>query len=1118
MLLIHTFFRKTSKALFGTTETKSTSKKRTRTLGIEELESRDLLSASPLDWSPWETAPLTDTVPAYYNTDPTSDDFGVVCVGGNDSPISATTAIAPVITGNFSAFETVTRQGSITTLDDNNTALVLGSYQETFTVGIFSQDLGNGDWSYLEQVGYSYSCTSTDEFYQYEDGYSYTLTTSFIDGVYQSTFVLTTGYGFTDGFSIGEEPDEVTDEDVFFWKISLEYSVTNTATISHTHNTLTAELSGTDVRTSHVISSYDEGGRYVEDDTSYVMHDISWSDSFSETNVYYQWNNGTWLISGDATATGELGYDWGETLDTTHATGTLYVSEGSSHDEHYSATWFYDSIADSWVAIFVSGEGGGDYDYVYKWDSDTTYERAFYDSTITGTENAYIDYRIDEDWDVSFCIVNGLAVREIEGGYTAIYKSGSSYEGGGSHSESKTTSTPHTAYVGYQAYQGILTTEYEREASLSESGSQTYSETITGNWSSKANAQGQLVWTELADAVVTVTADGFYDCSLSVFSSSNFESSYNNGYSSGYYHATSESKQLTELSEDYSAEMTEHWHSDGGAFALMSFVGSASGGGRNYAPSSTEHTSEFYNEWNYSSGCDGGCGCGCGCGAYTHEYNEDFTTSCREHTYDYTADWGGANGSTFGDVANHVTGNVENISGSTWHYSGCGYSSNGGDSCSSCGCGAYDSYDEMLSRTGWRDATELALTPFAARWSPFTGSVYDSSIPDDSGCDDNACLDYDYSSWGASFRAPNFSASIWDNVYDYGTHIERDAGVYISDPGGSGGWTPTCVDGNCFTAGTQVVVGVEYDANDVFIQYVTVNIEDIKVGDLVYSYDTITGEVSLKEVTDVIVRETDHINYLTIEDEHGNEQVIAVTDAHPFWVVTDEPDLERAARSMVDENGVILYHENLEPGLNGFWVEAKDLREGDVVLGANGELSTVMALERVEFPDGITVYNFTVDGNHNYFVLAETDEFGQTCILVHNSWGAIYHLLMRLLGSRSISPADIYGAPDVKRVLDELNEGVRKHLEELEAMDAPTLRPGPPPSRPVRPTSSPRPRPSPIPTPAPIAHEEPPSPNPTQPEPWTGPWRPGEPIPFDMPDRPPSRFFHDTRDPNPDLE
>ena len=145
-------------------------------------------------------------------------------------------------------------------------------------------------------------------------------------------------------------------------------------------------------------------------------------------------------------------------------------------------------------------------------------------------------------------------------------------------------------------------------------------------------------------------------------------------------------------------------------------------------------------------------------------------------------------------------------------------------------------------------------------------------------------------------------------------------------------------------------------------------------------YNPETETVEQKEVTDVFVREIDHINYLTIEDEQGNEQVLEVTDVHPFWVVTDEPDMERAAR----EHGGGFYHENVEPGWNGFWVEAKDLREGDVFLGANGELSTLIAIERVELDEPITVYNFTVEGNHNYFVIAETDEFGQTCILVHS--------------------------------------------------------------------------------------------------------------------------------------
>ena len=69
----------------------------------------------------------------------------------------------------------------------------------------------------------------------------------------------------------------------------------------------------------------------------------------------------------------------------------------------------------------------------------------------------------------------------------------------------------------------------------------------------------------------------------------------------------------------------------------------------------------------------------------------------------------------------------------------------------------------------------------------------------------------------------------------------------------------------------------------------------------------------------------------------------------------------------------------------GFSAGAKDLREGDVFVGANGELSTLVNLERVQFDETIKVYNFTVDGNHNYFVIAKTGDYGQTCILVHNA-------------------------------------------------------------------------------------------------------------------------------------
>ena len=120
--------------------------------------------------------------------------------------------------------------------------------------------------------------------------------------------------------------------------------------------------------------------------------------------------------------------------------------------------------------------------------------------------------------------------------------------------------------------------------------------------------------------------------------------------------------------------------------------------------------------------------------------------------------------------------------------------------------------------------------------------------------------------------------------------------------------------------------------------------------------------------------------------------------------MTDEPDLERVAREVVDENGVILYHENVEPGLNGFWVEAKDLRVGDVFLGANGELSVLINAVRVEQSGGIAVFNFEVEGNHNYFILAKEYEYGQTAVLVHNGNCAKHHSVSKFLGGDKNQP------------------------------------------------------------------------------------------------------------------
>jgi hypothetical protein len=188
-----------------------------------------------------------------------------------------------------------------------------------------------------------------------------------------------------------------------------------------------------------------------------------------------------------------------------------------------------------------------------------------------------------------------------------------------------------------------------------------------------------------------------------------------------------------------------------------------------------------------------------------------------------------------------------------------------------------------------------------------------------------------------------------------------------------------------FALPTTRTVAITKSVEQVKEGYVTKNIEDIKVGDEVFAYDITTGEVAKRKVTDTFERTSDHLRYLTVRDSKGT-QTFETTDSHPFWVVADSPDVSRAARNVVEENGVILHHENIAITEHGYYVEAKDLKVGDVFTDANGELSTLVTTYRKDFPDGITVYNFEVENNHNYFVIAnlEAYENGTSAVLVHN--------------------------------------------------------------------------------------------------------------------------------------
>ena len=132
----------------------------------------------------------------------------------------------------------------------------------------------------------------------------------------------------------------------------------------------------------------------------------------------------------------------------------------------------------------------------------------------------------------------------------------------------------------------------------------------------------------------------------------------------------------------------------------------------------------------------------------------------------------------------------------------------------------------------------------------------------------------------------------------------------------------------CFPAGTVINTSDGLKA-----------IEDLKVGDKVWSYNEQTGELGLQEILQTMSRESDHTIELYTEHEK-----IETTAEHPFHT-------------------------------NGGWKEAADLQKGDVIKGKD---------ENIEIKDvkvsykSRKVYNFEVSNWHTYFV-------GTLAWLVHNA-------------------------------------------------------------------------------------------------------------------------------------
>ena len=122
-------------------------------------------------------------------------------------------------------------------------------------------------------------------------------------------------------------------------------------------------------------------------------------------------------------------------------------------------------------------------------------------------------------------------------------------------------------------------------------------------------------------------------------------------------------------------------------------------------------------------------------------------------------------------------------------------------------------------------------------------------------------------------------------------------------------------------------------------------IEEIEVGDEVWSYNIETGEAKLNKVAKVFIHETDILVHL-----HTESGIIDTTTTHPFYVEG-----------------------------RGF-VAAADLQEGDKIYALDGSLVEVKEVEIEKLDEKIVVYNLEVEENHTYFV-------GDEAVLVHNTCG-----------------------------------------------------------------------------------------------------------------------------------
>lgn len=140
----------------------------------------------------------------------------------------------------------------------------------------------------------------------------------------------------------------------------------------------------------------------------------------------------------------------------------------------------------------------------------------------------------------------------------------------------------------------------------------------------------------------------------------------------------------------------------------------------------------------------------------------------------------------------------------------------------------------------------------------------------------------------------------------------------------------SCTTFTCFTGDTKVAVENGYK-----------NIEDIKIGDYVYSYNLDTNKKELKKVLETFIHQNDEIYTLRV-----NNRLIHTTKEHPFYVI------------------------------NKGWINAEKLKFNDKLLSIKTGPTNIQNISKRH--NKTYVYNIEVENNHNYLITEEE-------LLVHNA-------------------------------------------------------------------------------------------------------------------------------------